>query len=182
MISPLLSSSFFSRRCIFTAYELSVVVCHNISSVVKSLDDFLGGQIRCALRREPGGKVAQVWEDHAPCSSHPTEVTASRLIIGSVHPPVTQAAFHVLLAGAAPTAGITGAQAARGIAGTGSVKETGQEEGVQQELQSGNSPFSLEGISLSFPMHERTGGRLTQGPAPWFLLSKGSDLFTHLNS
>lgn len=69
-----------------------------------------------------------------PCASPTTtEVTASRLIIGSVHPPVTQAAFHVLFAVAAPTAGITGAQAARRIAGTGSAKETGQEEGVQRE-------------------------------------------------
>ena len=62
-----------------------------------------------------------------------TEVPASRLIVGSVHPPVTQVAFHVLFAGAAPTAGITGAQAAHRIARTGSAKETRQEEGVQQE-------------------------------------------------
>ena len=69
-----------------------------------------------------------------PCAPPTTtEVTASRLIIGSVHPPVTQAAFHVLFAVAAPTAGITGAQAAHRIAGTGSAKETGQEEGVQRE-------------------------------------------------
>ena len=94
-----------------------------------------------------------------PCAPPTTtEVTASRLIIGLVHPPVTQAAFHVLLAGAAPTVGITGAQAARRIAGTGSVKDTGQEEGVQQEPQSGNRPSSLEGIYLSQCMREQEAG------------------------
>lgn len=120
------------KRCIFTAYELSVVVGQSINGIAKSLDNFLG--VRSMVLQE-GCQVVGLPKSGrvmAPAPPTTTEVTSSRLITGSVHPPVTQVAFHILFAGTAATAGITGAQAASGIAGTGSAKERGQEESVQR--------------------------------------------------
>lgn len=81
----------------------------------------------------------------------------------SARPPVTLLAFHVLLAGAASTVRVTGAQAASRIAGAGSAKETGRWERVQSE----SSPSSLEFPHPS-PSPRGPGGRLAQEPAPGY--------------
>lgn len=71
------------------------------------------------------------------------EVTSRRLATRAAHPPVTQSAFHILFAGAAPAVGVTGTQAASRIAGAGPAKKTGRGEGVQRAAPEWERPILL---------------------------------------
>lgn len=107
----------------------------------KPLGDFLG-PAPCRPR-------AWVTED----SASPATPTVSSAM---AHSPVTQVAFHILFAGTASTAGVTGAQTASSITGAGPAKEKQGDMCPMSYSRVGTSSSSEE-TSLPFPVPGKTG-------------------------